>query len=1001
MSTPANALGASARLAQCRLDSWGVRDGLPSRDINAIVQTPDGYMWIGTGGGLIRFDGTSFDTFTTKNTPGLKSNEITALYVSRSGQLWVGTQWGGFGTLDGGEFHRIDTDIKSWNTVYCFHEAADGSMWVGGNGNDRLFHVDHGRVVMAEHMIDAVEGLGELPNGEILCLTWTNGLWRLLPNGKNVAYLRDGLSTPMFGMVQTGASSYWICSKTSGLFRFDHGKLSNSTTSNGISGNAVHALYVDRAGTTWIGTNNGIDRWDGKAFSHFGKTDGLSDSEVRAICEDKEGNLWVAAGTELDRFAATKLSPYTMSQGAAVASVFDHNGIAPARSGGVWVSTNLGLWRITTTTTRHVALPSPLKGNADSIIAGPDGLIWLIWEEGPDKNTVACIPETSLEHGSSEGLSLFNLGKGLGILSGVGIPGKLVGFAQDMLHVVNRDGSETVGPYKTGFVFASQRDASGRFWIGCESGLYRVWRGKYDVMDDGLPPGTHVLGVDTGDSRNPLSDGELWLATDHGLAHFVKGHSTLYGLAAGLPDTNVYQVMVQGDSVWAGSNAGIFRVKRTDLAGYDAGRIGTVPVEIFAAADGLRSFPVYYADCRTADGKLWFVGPKGVTMVDPAQIQVNTVRPPVVIEQANVDGKPIAAGVDNRLAPGSGDLQVQFAALTYSAPEQVVFRYRLEGFDKSWRTASGHSRGAASYTNLPPGRYRFVVAAGNNDGVWNNAGANFSIEIAPHYYQTAWFAALCVLGLAALIAYVFHLRARQITAHNRHLERLVAERTGELRDANGQLSEAHEELCMQNEELQSVQEELQAQNEELVESRALLADQNERLASLATTDGLTGIKNRRTFQEKLEEDFKYSVRYDAPLALILLDVDKFKSYNDTFGHPAGDAVLKEVAAILSQCARETDFVARYGGEEFVVILPQTDPADAVDVAERLRAGIEAGDWIERPVTASFGVANIGDGASTPADLISQADEALYMSKENGRNRVTRYVVTRQARAVNQ
>ena len=206
---------------------------------------------------------------------------------------------------------------------------------------------------------------------------------------------------------------------------------------------------------------------------------------------------------------------------------------------------------------------------------------------------------------------------------------------------------------------------------------------------------------------------------------------------------------------------------------------------------------------------------------------------------------------------------------------------------------------------------------------------------------------------------------------------------------------------MQNEELQSVQEELQAQNEELVESRALLADQNERLASLATTDGLTGIKNRRTFQEKLEEDFKYSVRYDAPLALILLDVDKFKSYNDTFGHPAGDAVLKEVAAILSQCARETDFVARYGGEEFVVILPQTDPADAVDVAERLRAGIEAGDWIERPVTASFGVANIGDGASTPADLISQADGALYMSKENGRNRVTRYVVTRQARAVNQ
>ena len=168
MVKPSCALPADVRLAQCRVDEWGVRDGLPSRDINAIAQTPDGYLWLGTGGGLIRFDGYAFDTFTTKNTPGLKSNEITALYVARDGKLWIGTQWGGFGTLDKGVFKRIDTDISHWNVIYTFYEAADGSMWAGGNGDQRLYHVVDGHSVYSYVMKDAVFGISTLPNGDLL-----------------------------------------------------------------------------------------------------------------------------------------------------------------------------------------------------------------------------------------------------------------------------------------------------------------------------------------------------------------------------------------------------------------------------------------------------------------------------------------------------------------------------------------------------------------------------------------------------------------------------------------------------------------------------------------------------------------------------------------------------------------------------------------------------------------------------------------------------------------
>ena len=379
---------------------------------------------------------------------------------------------------------------------------------------------------------------------------------------------------------------------------------------------------------------------------------------------------------------------------------------------------------------------------------------------------------------------------------------------------------------------------------------------------------------------------------------------------------------------------------------------------------------------------------------------MNASPPPVVVEDARVDGVGITQSGPNRLHPGRGDLEIRFAALTYSAPERVQFRYRLEGFDTSWRQADGRSRTTASYTNLPPGHYKFVAIAANNDGVWNSTGISVSFDLAPHYYQTRWFTALCILLAVMAVVVIVHLRSSQMTARARQLEAIVDERTGELTHASEKLSDAHEVLTSQNEELQSMHEELMAQNEELLHSRTLLAEQNEQLEKLATTDGLTGLKNRRTFQEKLEAEFKYSDRYESPLALALLDVDKFKSYNDTFGHLAGDAVLKQVAAILAGCARETDFVARYGGEEFVIILPQTELADAIEVCDRLRAAIENGGWDQRAVTASFGVANITQGASTPSELIANADEALYLSKETGRNRVTGYHPPR-AKAVNE
>jgi diguanylate cyclase (GGDEF)-like protein len=288
----------------------------------------------------------------------------------------------------------------------------------------------------------------------------------------------------------------------------------------------------------------------------------------------------------------------------------------------------------------------------------------------------------------------------------------------------------------------------------------------------------------------------------------------------------------------------------------------------------------------------------------------------------------------------------------------------------------------------------------------------------PHFYQTLWFrlllAALAVLAAIGLLIQ----RTRSVMLRARELEVKVAQRTAELIAANGQLTDFEEELRLQNvqlkdaqgsveiqneelhamqaelmaqnDELQSVQAELESQNQEMLETQDRLTEANKQLEALATTDGLTGLFNHRMFHEQLEQEWSRHARYGTALSVILIDVDKFKLYNDSHGHPAGDDVLRKVAEVLQSTARRSDVVARYGGEEFVIIARETDIRAAVKLAERLRAAIEGVDWPLRSITASLGVSSADPSTTYPADLVAQADAALYRSKNAGRNRATHY-----------
>jgi len=363
----------------------------------------------------------------------------------------------------------------------------------------------------------------------------------------------------------------------------------------------------------------------------------------------------------------------------------------------------------------------------------------------------------------------------------------------------------------------------------------------------------------------------------------------------------------------------------------------------------------------------------------------------VSVVSAEVDGRGIS-GLSNRIPPGKGSFRVHFAALTFAAPERVRYGYRLIGLDDRWTYTTDRD---ASFGNLSPGYYQFQVIASNNDGVWNLTGASVGFTIVPHYYQTWWFKALmCVLFVTAIGA-LLRYRSARLEMRNRELEEKVSARTKELTesnhelaDAKGRLEDAYEELSISNQYIEEAKAELEAQNSELLDTRQTLAEANDRLELLARTDGLTGIRNRRAFNEQLGIEWDQYQRSLTPLSIVLLDVDKFKQYNDTYGHPAGDEVLQRVASIISENARTSDFVARYGGEEFIIIAPDTGPDGAAQLAERMRLAIQSAEWPLREITASFGVSTSTAIVDSGDALVSEADGALYQSKKSGRNRVT-------------
>ncbi len=781
--------------AQYCFDTWQTENGLPHNTILAMHQSEDGYLWLATEEGLVRFDGLRFTVFDKQNTEQIASNRIQVLSEDRSGNLWIGTSEGII-ELSRNRFTAYTTkEGLSDNNIGSIYEDREGSIWIGTSA-----------------------GLNRFRDGQITAYT-----------------TRDGLPGDSVGPIQEDrAGNLWI-GTSAGLAAFRDGKFTNYTTENGLVSNNVRLIHEDKGGGLWLGTANGLSRFKDGRFTSFTSSNGLTNDRIWSIHEDGSGQIWVGTDGGLNRFHAGQITSYTTKDGLASESIWS---IYEDHLGALWFGTPGGLVRLAngrfSTFTTKDGLSSDI---ILSICEDREGSLWVGTEVGglnrlkerifttfsvkdglPDEKTWAVLEDRSgnLWVGSyGSGLSRMKDGEVRTYTTKDGLASNIVralyedkagriwvGTPNGLAKL--EDGKFTNYSVEDGLaqnaVWAINEDSGGTLWIGTLGGLTGLKDGEFTLYTttDGLTDdsilsicpasdGSLWLGTREGGlnrfkdgkftgytTKQGLSDdsvtalyedgkGTLWVGTRRGgLNRFRDGAFTKYTTGEGLLDDSVLQILDDGrGNLWLSGEKCISRVRVDELNDLADGKIESINAVSYDTADGLeskQSSSGQPAACKARDGRFWFATVKGVAVVDPAAIKSNQYLPPVVIEQILADGQPAPAGAKIELPAGTDKFEFHYAGLSLSAPEKVRFRYKLEGYDKGWVNAGGQR--VAYYTNISPGNYKFRVIACNSDGVWNEAGASQMLYLKPRFYQTYWFYALCIaaIGLASWGIYLLRIR---------------------------------------------------------------------------------------------------------------------------------------------------------------------------------------------------------------------------------------------------
>ncbi len=766
--------------AALSLDVWNEAHGLPQSRVRAVLQTRDGYLWLGTDGGLVRFDGVTFQSFNVRS-GSLQDDEVWTLAESRTGALWIGTL-GGLTRLEQGRFTTYTTtDGLPDNWIRHIDEDREGNLWIATpRGVTRLtggvfttFTTKDGLVqdsvsdvcagstegvhVIASFQLHRFEngrfvtepGLNRPEDGRLtnlskgadgaLWLAFERGVIKQRRAGRLTAYPTLNDPSARGGRIFEDASgNIWVVRRT-GLYRLVNGQVVRAVTAelNAQLG-AVLSVGTDREGSLWLGLEaNGLARVRRTQFVTLTTDDGLPDNSTRSVMQDSRGDIWIGTINGVARWSRGQITSFRESEGRTFGVV---TALGEDREGVVWIGAVGELFKYQDgRLTKDPAWKRVQE--IKSIYRDREGRMWVCTD---GEGLFLCEP--------NKRPTVFRVEDGL------------------------------ASNHVRGVVL----DRRGALWVTTMgAGVSRFADGKFTTFTT-----QHGLGSDRVIGAHEDEDGTLWFATRAGLTRYRNGKFSNIRARDGLFSEFVSGMLPDAHGYfWFSCSQGIFRVRSDELHAFADGIPTKIASEAYGAKDGLRS-TAFGAGLqpnawRTSDGRLLFSSLKGLVIVDPARLLSNPHAPPVYIERVKVGTKHVRVDQPAVIPAGENEVEIQFTALGFLAPDRIRFRYRLEGLDSKWVDAG--PRRYAYFARLPPGEYRFQVIACNEDGRWNDTGATFSFTLTPFLYQRPWFQALCLVGLIGLAGGVHYARLARLRASERELQRRVDEAMANVKVLRGLL----------------------------------------------------------------------------------------------------------------------------------------------------------------------------------------------------------------------